>query len=74
MDFPLKRPINPDGSVIGDCPLKHDAFSDECADVLAWFLAHRFKARSIAFNINLVGTPTVLLVLPHTLASSHDLG
>ncbi|CUS34587.1 hypothetical protein COMA2_170085 [Candidatus Nitrospira nitrificans] len=74
MDFSVKSPINPYGSVIGDCALEHDALADERADILAGFVPHRFKARSIAFNVNLVGTPAVLFVLPHMLASSHDLG
>jgi hypothetical protein len=35
---------------------------------------HRLQARCVVLNINIIGTPTVLLVLPHTLSSSHDLG
>src|SRR6478672_12801988 len=70
VDFALERAIDSHGPVVGDGALEHNALSYESADILPGFVAHRFRAQSIALSINVIGASTVLFLLPHTLSSS----
>src|SRR5574338_1181023 len=70
VDFALERASDSHGPVVGDGALEHNALPYESADILSGFVAHRFRAQSIALSINVVGASTVLFLLPHNTLSS----